>query len=97
MLCFRKIPLAKKIMDKRGVSRFSVGNFLSYSAKNFHRGTLLCCVAENFRQRKTLWIKEGGIKKFRRKFFGLTMPKTFANESFCVVFHKTSGSEKDHG
>ena len=27
MLCFTNFPVAKKIMDKRGVSRFSVGNF----------------------------------------------------------------------
>ena len=49
MLCFRKIPVAKKVMDKRDVSRFSVGNFLSYSAEKFRRGTLLCCVGEKFR------------------------------------------------
>ena len=39
--CFRKIPVAKKFMDKRGaggVSRLSIENFLSHSAKNFRRG-----------------------------------------------------------
>ena len=70
MLCFRKFPLAKKIMDKMGwVSRFSVGKILSYRAENFRRGTFLCCVSENFRPRKTVWIKEGGNKSFRQKFF----------------------------
>ena len=44
MLCFSKVPVAKKILDKREVSRFSIGKFLSYSAKIFRRGTLLCCV-----------------------------------------------------
>ena len=42
MLCLRKFPVAKKIMDKRGVLGFSVGKFLSYSAENIRRGTLLC-------------------------------------------------------
>ena len=47
MLCFRNIPEAKKFMDKRGegggeegVSRFSVKNFLSYTAEGFRRGIL---------------------------------------------------------
>ena len=36
MLCFRKFPVAKKFMDKKGrggVSRFSVGIFLCRSAE----------------------------------------------------------------
>ena len=51
MLCFRKFLVAKKFMDKREgeVSNFSVENFLSQSAEKFRRGTLLCCVSENFR------------------------------------------------
>ena len=42
MLCFRKILVAKKFMDKKegGVSKFSVENFLSESAEKFRRGTL---------------------------------------------------------
>ena len=42
VLCFRKFPVAKKFMDKRGggVSRFPVENFWSHSAEKFHRGTL---------------------------------------------------------
>ena len=38
VLCFRKTPIAKKSMDKRGgVSRFCVDNFLSHCAENFRR------------------------------------------------------------
>ena len=46
MLCFRKVPVAKKFMDKRAgeVQRFSVENFLSQSAKNLRGGTLLCVI-----------------------------------------------------
>ena len=46
VLCFRKFAAAKKIMDKRGVSRFSVEKILSDSAEKFCTGTLLCCVSE---------------------------------------------------
>ena len=41
--------------------------------------------------------KRAGFQEFPTKSFRLTMPKTFARESFCVVFHKVSGSEKDYG
>ena len=62
LLClfFRKIPVAIKVMDKRGrrVSSSSVESFLSQSAKNFGSGKHLCCVSEKFRWQKTLWITE---------------------------------------
>ena len=85
MLCFRKFPVEKKFMDKRGeVSRFCFEIFLSHSAEKFRRGTLLCCVSENLRWRKSLWIRGGwgevsrfsfenflsdGAEKFRRGTF----------------------------
>ena len=42
MLCFRKLLVAKKFLDKKegGVTKFSVENFLSESAETFRRGTL---------------------------------------------------------
>ena len=42
MLSFRKFPVAKKFMEKRGggeVSRFSSEKFLSHSAAKFRKGT----------------------------------------------------------
>ena len=54
-------------MLQRVMSRFSVENFLSHSAETFRRGTLLCCVSENFWWRKSLWIRSGGgggVSKF---------------------------------
>ena len=48
-------------------------------------------VAEN------IMYKMGGLSIFSVEDFGITTPKTFATESFCVVFQKTSGSEKDYG
>ena len=62
MLCFKKLLVAKKIMDKKRVvkSQFSVEKFLSHSTKTFRRGTILCCVSENIWWRKSLWIRRGG-------------------------------------
>ena len=69
-------------------------NFLSRITEKLRRGTLLCCVSENFRQRKSLWIRGGGesIKIFRRTFFRRTVPKNFLGESFSVSL--ISGVEK---
>ena len=41
--------------------------------------------------------KSGVIQIFRRKFFCLRVPKSFAAENFCAVFQKISGSEKLYG
>ena len=50
MLCFRKVPAAKKFLVKSGrVSKVSVDNILSQMAETFSRGYPLCCVSENFR------------------------------------------------
>ena len=70
MLCFRKFPVAKKFMDKRGggVSRFYVEKFLSHSAENFRRGTLQCFI--NF------YAYEGHITIFNKKFVVSQYQKT---------------------
>ena len=64
----------KKIIDKRGggVSRFSVKNFLSHSAKKFRRGTLQCVT--NFGYRKILCFREL-CHDFVSKFFCLSAEK----------------------
>ena len=52
MLFFRKFPVAKKFIDKNGGGEYQElpsKNLLSDSAEKFRRGTLLCCVSENFR------------------------------------------------
>ena len=49
---FQKVSKSEKVYGSdagRRVSSFSVENFLSHSAENFRRGTLLACVSENFR------------------------------------------------
>ena len=73
-------------MLQRVMSRLSVENFLSHSAETFRRGTLLCCVSENFWWRKSLWIRGGGgeYQNFPSKTFCLTVPKNFVGEPFRV-------------
>ena len=96
---FQKISGSEKRLWMRGggYQGFPSKVFSSRSGEEFRQGKLLCCVSECFRWRKTLWIKEGGYQDFLSKNFFLTMPKSFATESFCVVFEKTSGNEKDFG
>ena len=52
--------VSKNFMLQRVMSRFSIENFLSHSTETFRRGTLLCCVSENFWWRKTLWVRRRG-------------------------------------
>ena len=64
MLCFGKFLVAKKFADKKlgVVSQFSVEIFCLTVPKIFveARGTLLCCVSENFWWRKSLRIRSWG-------------------------------------
>ena len=94
VLCFGMFPVANKFMDKKGgVSKLSVENFLSHSAKKFRKGTLPCCVSENFRWRKSLWIRgRGKYQDIPSKIFCLTVPENFVGEPFRVSL--ISGIEK---
>ena len=47
-------------MLQRVMSRFSVETFLSHSTETLRRGTLICGVSEDFRERKSLWIRGRG-------------------------------------
>ena len=77
MLCFRKFPVAKKFMDKRGGdSRFSVENVLSHSAEKFHRGTLLRCF------RKFLVVKKFMDKRGRDSPFSVENFLSHSAEKF---------------
>ena len=66
VLSFRKIPVAKKLMDNRvGVSRVSVENFFPHSAENFRRGVLFSVSIISGIEK--VWLRLGGnIKFFRR-------------------------------
>ena len=69
MLCFRKFPVAKKFMDKRGggrVSRFSAGIISSHSTEKFRSGTFCASFIpgiEKFWMRG--WWGGGNVNIFR--------------------------------
>ena len=50
----------RKVLCFRGLCHDFCRFSLSHSAEKFRSGTLLCCVSENLRQPKTLWIRGGG-------------------------------------
>ena len=93
MLCFRKFPLAKKVMDMRGggerVSRFSVKNFVCHSAENFRRGSLQCFIIIGYRK-KVRDKRERERERERRDYdflsllLCLTVTKRFVEEPFGV-------------
>ena len=61
----------------------------------------MCCVSENFRLRKSLWIRGGGggveYQDFPSQVFCVTLPKNFVGEPFIVslfsVIEKSYASE----
>ena len=75
-----------KILCFRGLCHdFPSKIFLSHSAETFRRGTLLCCVSENFWWRKSLWIRgRWKYQNFLSKSFCLSVPKNFVGEPFSV-------------
>ena len=56
LCCVSENLWQRKSFEKEGegVSKVSVENVLSHSAKKFGRGSLLCCVSEIFRYGKVL-------------------------------------------
>ena len=80
MLCFKKFPVAKTIMDKwgeGGVSRFFLENFLSHSADNFHRESFivsLIAISKKVRDKRG-----GGNHNLQSHLICLTVRKYFAD------------------
>ena len=83
LLCVGKFPVSKNIMDKRGISRFSVEN-LFHSTEKLRRGTHLCF--RNFLLSKKFLDKGGGREchDFPSQIFCFTVPKNFVREPFSV-------------
>ena len=59
MQCFRKIPVARKIMDKRGAITIFRREILSYSAKLFRRIPFSAVFQQTFGSDKDYGL-EGG-------------------------------------
>ena len=87
VLCFRKLPVSKKNMHRRGrgFEKFLSKKLLSQSAEKFGRGKHLCCVSENFWQRKRLWIRKGGITISPGKVLSQSAEKIRGGKFLCCV------------
>ena len=88
---FQKISgIEKFYASERGLSRFSVENFLSHSTKKIRWGTLRCI--RKFRASQNFMHQRGGITFLPRKLFVTQYQKnSLGNTS---VFQKISGIEK---
>ena len=88
MLCFRKLLVAKKFMEKKGeggASIFSVNYFLSQSAENLRRGNLVCLY---FRLSKKFMLQRV-MSHFSVEKFLSHSTETFRRETLlCSVSEK---------
>ena len=88
---FQKISGIEKCCASECYITIFYQNFLSHSTETFRRGTLLCCVSENFGYRKMLCFR-GLYHNFPSKIFCLTVPKNAVGEPFSLSL--LSGMEK---
>ena len=99
VLCFRKFPVAKKFMDKRGGK--VGGSITIFRQKFFYLTVPKNSVGEPFSVSLFPGIEKfyasEGCHSFMSKFFCLTVPKKLKVEPFCAVFQKISHSEKVYG
>ena len=95
-LCFPEVFwYRKKVMEKKGLSRFSVENFMSDSAENFRdRILLFYCFWEKFGFKKFHEWK-GGITFFSRKVL-VSHCRKYSSEN-PTVFEKKLGFKKFFG
>ena len=98
MLCFRKILVAKKFMDKKGgrggsIKIFRRNFFVSQCRKNFVGEPFSVSLISGIG--KILCFR-GLCHDFPSKIFCLTVPKHFVGEPFCAV-SEISGYEKVYG
>ena len=85
VLCLKKFLVTKSLLDKSGVSRFSVAIFLSHSWEKFHRVILQCL--QKILISKTLWIwgRGGGrTSRFPSRTFCFTVPTKLVEHLFSV-------------
>ena len=87
VLCFRKISVLKKFMDKRGVEYqdFPSKTFCLTVPRNFVGKPFSVSLLSGAEE---VWIREGEYQDFVSTFFCLTVPKIFVGEPFCAVFQK---------
>ena len=70
MLCFRTVPVAKSVMDKKGEhQKFPSIILLSHSAEKL-QGEPFCAMSQKNSGSGKVYVKEGGVvKRFSSKNF----------------------------
>ena len=90
MLCFRKIPVAKKFMDKREgeVSRFPFKFFYLKASKNAVEEPFSLSLSSGIEKVRIGELGEGGgeSQDFQSILSCLKVPKHFVEEPFYAVF-----------
>ena len=83
MLCFRKFPVAKKFMDKRGgVSRFSVEIFCLAVPKNAVGEPCSLSLISGIEK---VWMRGGGVSRFSVENFISHSAEKFRKATLWVV------------
>ena len=92
VLCFRKIPVAKKLMDKRGEYEDFPSEIFSVTVAKIFIGESFTIAV--FLGTGNVWITRGGgeYQVFPSKKFCLTVPKILVEQSFPVAL--IQGTEK---
>ena len=96
MLCFRKISVAKKIMDKRGYQDFPSKIFSLTGLETFAREPYCVVFQKNSGSAKDYGL-ERGYQDLPSNVFLSDSAKKFRRKHFFAVFEKTSGSEDLYG
>ena len=85
LLCFRKVLVAKKFFDKKGVGYqdFASKNFCPTVPRNFVAETF-CTVCQKICGSEKFMDKKGEYQLFPLEIFRLTVPKNFVGEPYSV-------------
>ena len=99
MLCFRKLLVANKIMDKRGRGGIKIfrRKFFVLQCRTLSQGNRSVLCFSKIQVAKNSMDRKRGYLIFPSDAFCLTVPNSFVGEPFRAVFQKNSATEKDFG
>ena len=96
VLCFRRLPLARKIKDKRagGIQIFRRKTFVSQCRKLSKGNLSVLCFRKNPVAKKIMYKMGGYIKIFRRSYLVSQCQKLSQLNLFVLCFRKLQVAEK---
>ena len=84
-----KFRVSKNFMLKRVMSRF-LSNFLSHKANKLRRGTLLCCVSEDFVAKNFTDKRGGGVSRFSVELFFVSQYRNISKRKPSMLCFRKS-------